>query len=282
MDKEKTLLDQVKQFWNTRPCNIRHSNKPIGTMAYFSEIEKKKYQVEPHILRFAEFERWKGKSVLEIGCGIGTDTMNFARNGARVTAVDLSDVSLSLAIKRAELLGYGSQITFFQANGESLSDTVPIQNYDLVYSFGVIHHTPNPSRVMAEVKKYMGPESELRIMLYSKFSYKLFWLMHETGDWKLEHAEKILTEYSEAQTGCPVTHTYAFDEIRELLAGFEILQMEKDHIFTWNIESYKRHEYKKDPAWANVSERYLQQMAKELGWHTLVQARLRKDQLLIE
>ena len=85
----KTIQD-VRRYWDKRPCNIRHSPQPVGTKQYFDEVETRKYFVEPHIPGFAEFERWRGKRVLEIGCGIGTDTMNFARHGARVTAVDLS------------------------------------------------------------------------------------------------------------------------------------------------------------------------------------------------
>ncbi len=82
-------IDAVRVYWNNRPCNIRHSTKPVGTREYFDEVEARKYFVEPHIPAFAEFSRWKDKRVLEIGCGLGTDTMSFLREGARVTAVDI-------------------------------------------------------------------------------------------------------------------------------------------------------------------------------------------------
>jgi hypothetical protein len=71
------LLEKVKEFWDSRPCDIRRSPKPIGTKEYFDEVEARKYFVEPHIPRFAEFSTGKGK-VLEIGYGNGTDTINFA------------------------------------------------------------------------------------------------------------------------------------------------------------------------------------------------------------
>ena len=85
----KTVKD-VKNYWNNRPCNIKHSKKEIGTKEYFNDVEYRKYFVEPHIPEFAEFDKWKGKKVLEIGCGIGTDSINFAKAGAILTCVELS------------------------------------------------------------------------------------------------------------------------------------------------------------------------------------------------
>src|SRR6059036_3054722 len=114
-------IDSVRQYWDRRPCNLRHSPKPAGTKEYFDEVEWRKYFVEPHIPRFAEFERWNGKKVLEIGCGIGTDTINFARNGAWVTAVDLSEKSLEVARRRAEVFGLQDRIRFIRADAEHLS-----------------------------------------------------------------------------------------------------------------------------------------------------------------
>src|SRR5271170_3788689 len=117
---ESVPLTDVQNYWNARPCNIRHSTKPPGTAEYFNEVEQRKYRVEPHIPGFAEFERWRGKRVLEIGCGIGTDTINFARAGAHVTAVDLSEKSLEMARRRAEVFGLADRIHFFQADSEHL------------------------------------------------------------------------------------------------------------------------------------------------------------------
>src|SRR5690349_14429061 len=113
-------IQSVRDYWNARPCNIRHSRAEVGTRAYLDQAEERKYFVEPHIPAFADFDAWKGKKVLEIGCGIGTDTMNFARAGAQVTAVDLSAESLKLARKRAEVFGLSDRIDFFEANAESL------------------------------------------------------------------------------------------------------------------------------------------------------------------
>lgn len=110
-DFQDVQIACVRDYWNNRPCNVRHSTAPIGTREYFDQVEARKYFVESHIPPFAEFDRWRGKKVLEIGCGIGTDTINFARHGASVTAVDLSDKSLEVAQRRAEVFGLQDRIT---------------------------------------------------------------------------------------------------------------------------------------------------------------------------
>ena len=117
-------VEDVRRYWDARPCNIRHSPKPVGSQEYFDEVEARKYLVEPHIPGFAEFERWAGKRVLEVGCGIGTDSINFARAGAQLTAVDLSSESLDIARQRAEVMGVADRIEFVQANAEELTSAV--------------------------------------------------------------------------------------------------------------------------------------------------------------
>src|SRR6478609_9307231 len=116
-----TSIERVREYWNRRPCNLRHSPEPVGTRAYFDQVEARKYLVEPHIPGFAQHQRWAGKRVLEVGCGLGTDTINFARAGAQVTAVDLSTASLDLARQRAAVFGLEDRIRFVEANAERLS-----------------------------------------------------------------------------------------------------------------------------------------------------------------
>lgn len=270
-------IEDVRAYWNARPCNIRHSTKPLGTREYFDEVESRKYFVEPHIPRFAEFERWKGKKVLEIGCGIGTDTMNFARAGAMVTAVDLSDESLQVARKRAEVLGLQSSITFIQANAERLSEYVPVETYDLVYSFGVIHHTPHPENVIREIHKYMGSQSELKIMVYNRYSWKVLWILLKYGKgafWKLD---ELVAKYSEAQTGCPVTYTYSRKSVKDLLHGFTVTRIIVDHIFPYSIPQYKQHKYKKVWYFAVLPKLVFRILEKTAGWHMCINAKLYKE-----
>jgi ubiquinone/menaquinone biosynthesis C-methylase UbiE len=254
-------IQTVQSYWNARPCNIRHSTRPVGTKEYFDEVEKRKYFVEPHIPGFAQFERWKGKRVLEVGCGIGTDTINFAKAGALVTAVDLSNESLKLAQQRAKVFGLEDSVTFYQANAEDLGASVPVNSYDLVYSFGVIHHTPNPSGAIAQIKRYMTPSSELRIMLYAKNSWKN--IMIESG-----------FDQPEAQRGCPIAFTFTQQEVRDLLEGFQILDIRQDHIFPFVIEKYVKYEYEIAPWFSAMPKHMFAALEKSLGWHILITAQL--------
>src|SRR5579872_1849139 len=213
-----TPISKVSEYWNARPCNIRHSPQPVGTREYFDEVEARKYFVESHIPRFADFPQWNGKKVLEIGCGIGTDTINFARAGAQVTAVDLTEASLELARKRAKVFGVEDRVQFLQADAERLSESVPVQRYDLVYSFGVIHHTPNPGRVLDEIRKYMDSESTLKIMVYHRWSWKVLWILFGLGKGRFWQMERLVAQYAEAQEGCPVAYNYSRKSARQWLA----------------------------------------------------------------
>ena len=108
---------------------MKHSSKPLASVEYFDEVEKKKYLVEPHI------PKWKNKKVLELGCGIGTDSINFARHGAILTIVELSDVSLDICKKR--FAAHGLNATFINSNIENITDIIKDTKFDLIYSFGV-------------------------------------------------------------------------------------------------------------------------------------------------
>lgn len=265
-------VDDVRNYWNNRPCNIRHSPKDVGSREYFDEVERRKYFVEPHIPLFAEFERWEGKRVLEIGCGIGTDTMNFARAGAKVTAVDLSEESLHVARRRAEVFGLQDRITFIQANAERLSEFVPVETYDLVYSFGVIHHTPNPENVVREVLKYMNKQSQFKMMVYNRYSWKVLWVLLKYGKCKFWDLDKIVAKYSEAQTGCPITYSYSRKSIINLLYDFEINKIFVDHIFPYTIEEYKKYTYKKTWYFNLLPYKLFRILEKNAGWHLCVQS----------
>ena len=276
---QDVAIDRVRSFWDDRPCNIRHSPEPVGSRRYFEQVTERKYLVEPHIPRFAQFDRWRGKRVLEIGCGIGTDTMEFAQAGAEVTAVDLSRQSLDVARQRAEVFGVQDRVTFYEANAESLSDVVPPGAYDLIYSFGVIHHTPSPEAVIKQVREhFVGPGSELKVMVYHRWAYKVFAILlaqaaREGGGafWRLD---ELVARSSEAQSGCPVTYTYSPRTGAALLEGFEVTDWFVDHIFPYSIPEYVRYEYKKAWPFRYLPPWLMRALERSLGWHLCLTARV--------
>jgi len=275
----KTLLiDKIEAFWDHRPCNIRHSKKEIGTREYFDEVEKKKYFVEPHIPKFAEFEKWKGKRVLEIGCGIGTDSINFVRHGADLTVVELSKKSLDLCRKRFKT--YGLDARLLHGNAEDLVRVLGRQNekFDLVYSFGVIHHTDQPADIVNEVKKVLKPGAEFRLMLYAKYSFKLFDFMRETESWDFSNSDDIIRKYAEAQTNCPRAYTYTFLEAKKLLEGFNVEEIKKTHVFPYDVPEYIKGNYVVRDCFKSMTEEKFEEMSDEVGWHMLIRAKLENEE----
>jgi 2-polyprenyl-3-methyl-5-hydroxy-6-metoxy-1,4-benzoquinol methylase len=271
---ETVSIEQVKEYWNRRPCNIRHSAKPLGTRQYFDEVEARKYFVEPHIPGFAQFERWNGKRVLEIGCGIGTDTMSFAKSGARVTAVDVSEKSLGVARGRARLYGVEDRVEFFCGNAEELTRMVPAAPYDLIYSFGVIHHTPHPERVLEELRQYAAPGTTVKIMVYHRRSWKVLGILISEGKGQFWRLQELVAKNSEAQTGCPITYTYTRREGRELMEryGFKVREVKVDHIFPYRIPEYVEYRYRKEAHFAWMPEAMFHGLEKRLGWHLCLTA----------
>jgi ubiquinone/menaquinone biosynthesis C-methylase UbiE len=250
-------IESVQDFWNARPCNIRHSTKPVGSREYFDEVEKRKHFVESHIPGFAQFDRWKGKRVLEVGCGIGTAAVNFIRAGADYTGVDLSKASLDLTRQRFEV--YGLQGKLQLCNAEELTRDVD-RDYDLVYSFGVIHHSPHQRAIVEEIRKVISPRGEFRCMLYAKNSWKD--IMIEAG-----------FDQPEAQFGCPIATTYTEDMVRDLYRGlFNVTSISQAHIFPFVTEKYVKYEYELQPWFKAMPQEMFAALERRLGWHMLIVA----------
>ena len=269
MSFDKIEISRVKDYWNSRPCNIRHSAAPLGSKQYFDEVESRKYFVEYHIPSFAQFALWRGKKVLEIGCGIGTDTINFARAGAHVTTVDLSDKTIELAQQRATVFGLRDRIRFYSGNAEELSSLIPVEPYDLIYSFGVIHHTPHPDVVLDQLRCYTRSGTTIKIMVYHRCSYKVGWILLTEGKGQFWKLEDLIAKSSEAQTGCPVTYTYTRRQGRELLErhGFRVTDVRVEHIFPYRISDYVQYRYAKEWHFRWMPRTLFNVLERHLGWH---------------
>jgi len=255
---KKATLEDVRNYWDGRPCNIRHSEKPVGTKDYFDEVEVRKYFVESHIPAFADFDHWAGKKVLEVGCGIGTDAVNFARAGADYTAIELSRESMDIAKARFDVFGLAGR--FLEGNAENLVALFSGEQFDLVYSFGVLHHTPDPGAAFRQIRQVINPDGELRVMLYARNSWKA--AMIEAG-----------LDQPEAQYGCPIANTYTRREAAAVMPDFDIIEAAQDHIFSYQVGPYKNYEYVREPWFEAMSDGMFKSLEKSLGWHLLIKAR---------
>lgn len=252
-------ITAVRDFWNSRPCNIRHSSQPIGTKEYFNQVEARKYFVEPHIPEFAEFEKWRGMRVLEVGCGIGTDATNFIRAGAIYTGVELS--SESLAIAKQRLAVFELEGTLLEGNAEFLDELLKGEQFDLIYSFGVLHHTPNFVKSLSAIRSLCHKDTVFKFMVYAKDSWK-------------SHMIKIGLDQPEAQFGCPIANTYGEAELLGMLknAGFLSTSIRQDHIFPFKVEKYLNYQYEKEDWFRVMPDSMFSALERELGWHLLVTA----------
>ena len=229
-------IDDVRAYWNERGRAMRQGCPNFGVRRYFEELEDRHYAAESHVPSFAQFGRWDGKTVLVIGCGAGTEAINFAKAGARLTVIDVSSERLAVCRQRFE--AYALKAQFYLGNAEILDRIVPVEPYDLIYSSGVLHYTPSPYRVLESVKKYMTAGTELRVIVHSK--------------WSWQHAEH--------HAACPVAYTFSGRELRNgLLRDYNVQSLRKAYLAgrgSWMPKPLFR-----------VAERLF-------GWHTLVVASL--------
>jgi ubiquinone/menaquinone biosynthesis C-methylase UbiE len=218
---QDALKKSVKDFWDDRPCGTERGPGEEGTLEYFEGIEEYRYRVEPCIHTFAQFSRWRGKKILEVGCGAGTDLLQFARAGADVHAVDLSTHSVALAKTRLQLYGFTGEVR--EADAEHLP--FPDNTFDLVYSWGVIHHTPDTPAAVKEIHRVLKTGGQIRIMIYNRSSWVGLKMYLEWGLLKgrpFASLKKLFAAHMES----PGTKTYTVNECREMFAVFDDLKVE--------------------------------------------------------
>lgn len=260
MNLTTELVDKIKQYWNTQPCNVKHSMSEPGTEQYWNEVTERRFYVEPHLRDFASFHLWRGKRVLEIGSGIGSDAVEFARHGAEYVGIDLSAESVAMSQQRFELFGLSGE--FHVMDGADTESVAKLGKFDLVYSCGVLHHYPEMGTCLDNIRDALVPNGEFRMLVYARNS------------WKYAMIQKGLDQF-EAQAGCPYARAYTKEEIYQLLNSreLEVLRIRQDHNFMYNVSKYRAGEYELEPWFAAMPEEMQAAIKEYLGWHLLVKAR---------
>lgn len=208
------LKDAVRRHWQAEPCGTRGTS-PAERRAFFDEIERDRYAWEPYIKPFARFERGRGLKVLEVGVGAGTDFINWVRNGAVATGVDLTEQGVALTRERLALEGLSAEVMV--ADAEHLP--FPDATFDIVYSYGVLHHSPDTRAAVKEVHRVLKPGGTAIVMVYHHPSWVGFML------WGVHYAAHMRPWVSPRQAvfehlESPGTKVYTVDEGRGLFSDF--------------------------------------------------------------
>lgn len=166
-DSNLQLKERVRAFWQANPCGTKFAAAEPGSRRFYELVEEHRYEKEWHIPAAADFAGARGLRVLEIGCGLGTDGAQFAKSGADYTGVDLTEAAVGLARRRFELFNLPGDFRTADAENLDFAD----ESFDLVYSHGVLHHTPDTARSVREVYRVLRPGGQAVVMLYHRNSY---------------------------------------------------------------------------------------------------------------
>jgi ubiquinone/menaquinone biosynthesis C-methylase UbiE len=219
-DGAENLKSKVHAHWEKETCGTRYGLSK-SRKDYFDEITQTRYTLEPYILDFANFPQAKGKRVLEIGVGAGTDFYHWVSNGAIATGIDLTESAIALTRERLELSQVPSNSYELRvADAENLP--FEDQKFDIIYSWGVLHHTPNTELAFKEVFRILKPGGILKAMIYHIPSWTgwMLWVQHALLKAKLfQPVKQVIFNHLES----PGTKAYTVAEARRMLMsiGFE-------------------------------------------------------------
>lgn len=210
MTADEVLKARVKAHWEAAPCGTPDV-VDIAERNRWAELERIRYEREPFIRQFASFESTRGRDVLEVGCGAGTDLLQFARAGANCSAVDLTEAGISLARRRLAAEGFGAQLQVADAEHLPFSEG----SFDVVYSWGVIHHSPDTPACAKEIVRVLRPGGRFCVMIYNRRSLLALqaWLFFAAARGRPTRTiSDVLAEHVES----PGTKAYTRDEARQL------------------------------------------------------------------
>jgi ubiquinone/menaquinone biosynthesis C-methylase UbiE len=218
MESEK---QSVKDFWNDASCGENLYLKGEGLLNQYENQLKIRYELEPYIIPFAGFDKQNGKKILEIGVGLGADHQMFAENGANLFGIDLTERAIERTRKRFELLNLKSTLNVGDAENLPFNDG----EFDMVYSWGVIHHSPNTPRAVDEIHRVLKKGGQARIMIYNKRSMigYMLWVRYALMKFRpFMSLKKIYATYLES----PGTKAYTVKEAKEMFKKFSDIKID--------------------------------------------------------
>ena len=196
------LTSKISSYWNDHIHDLSIAKQPVGSEGFFKELEEYRFEKLDYLPRVVDFNTYRGKSILEIGCGVGLDLARFAAGGAQTSGVDLAGRSIELARRLFSQRGLETDLRVM--DGESLD--FPDSLFDMVYAHGVIQYAANPEKMASEMRRVLKPGGEAITMLYNRRSWLN--LLSRVMNVNLEHED------------APVLRMYSIPEARELFKDF--------------------------------------------------------------
>ena len=200
-DRPPTQRD-IRAYWDAHIHDLEVTSHPPGSRGFFADLEQYHFEKLHHLPKLVPFDQYRGRRVLEVGCGAATDLVRFARNGAIVTGVDLAPSSIALAKQNVALEDVRANLLV--ADGETLP--FKDQSFDLVYAHGVVQYTTDDRALVGECRRVLRPGGMAVFQVYNRIS----WLN------ALSRVTKVDLEHVDA----PVLKKYSIPEFRKLLDDF--------------------------------------------------------------
>jgi ubiquinone/menaquinone biosynthesis C-methylase UbiE len=219
MSSDPSDKQQVHDFWNEASCGENLYLTQESKAGYEAQAQKR-YELEPYILTFAGFADAQGKKVLEIGVGLGADHQQFAEAGAALFGIDLTERAIEHT--RQRLAAFGLHSTLSVGDAENLN--FPAENFDQVYSWGVLHHSPDTPKAIAEVWRVLKRGGGANIMIYHKWSMIGFMLWIRYALLTLRPWRSLTDIYAQ-HLESPGTKAYSVAEAKQLFRNFSDVQI---------------------------------------------------------
>lgn len=204
---ESQLEAAVRDYWDAHVDDWKIATHEPGTRGFFAEVEAYRFEKLDYLPRRVDFSGYAGKTVLDVGCGLGNDLSRFARGGSIVTGIDLSPRAVELA--RTNFTQRGLEGTFHVMNGEAL--TLSDASFDVVYCHTVLHFTPHPERMVREIHRVLKQDGLAILMIVNSKS----WM-----NW-LRFVMKVDIDHLDS----PVFRHRTIGEFRDLLEPFAAVEL---------------------------------------------------------
>jgi 2-polyprenyl-3-methyl-5-hydroxy-6-metoxy-1,4-benzoquinol methylase len=248
------MLEAIQAYWNEHIHDVEVTREPVGTAGFFKELDEYRFGKLPYLLSTIDFTAYRGKRLLEVGCGVGIDLARFAEGGAEVTGVDLSERAIDLAKRNFELHGLRGELRVMNGEAMEFGD----DQFDVAYAHGVIQYTADAQRLANELYRVLKPCGEAILVAYNRYSWLN--LLSKLVGVPLEHED------------APVLRKHSSHELRSLLNRFSSVRIVPERFPVRTQLHHGVNAVVYNSIFVRVSDLLPRPLMRPFGWHLVVRA----------